>query len=71
MSGKIYEYAILFHHKARKVGEDHVTDPSQLLVDVTRIVAKDEKSAQIIAARAIPAEYIDKLDQVEIALRPF
>jgi hypothetical protein len=72
MAGKIFEYAVLYHPKPRKVGDDSVRDPSQIIVDVKRVVAKDESAAAILAAREIPEEYLDgKLDQVEIAVRPF
>jgi len=71
MSGKIYEYAVLYHPKARKVGDETVTDPSTILVDVKRVISNDDKSVAIMAAREIPEGFLDKLDQVEIAIRPF
>lgn len=72
MSGQIFEYAVMYHPKPRKVGDETVTDPSQILVDVKRVVAHDEKAVAILAAREIPEEYLDgKLEQVEIAIRPF
>ncbi len=42
-----------------------------MVKDITNVVARDEKEVLMIAAREIPAEYLDKLDRVEIALRPF
>lgn len=71
MSGKIFEYAVLHHPKPRKVGDDTATDPSVILVDVKRVVATNDKAVAILAAREIPAEYLDKLEEVEIAIRPF
>jgi hypothetical protein len=68
MSGRIFEYAVLFHPKTKK---DGVTEPSELIVDVKRTIANDEKAVAIRAAREIPETYLDKLDQVEIAIRPF
>ena len=63
---------MLYHPKPRKVGDETVTDPSEILVDVKRVVAKDEKAVAILAAREIPTDYLDgKLEQVEIAIRPF
>ena len=35
------------------------------------VLAKDDKEVAIRAARAIPETYLDKLDQVEILVRPF
>jgi hypothetical protein len=71
MAGKIFEYAVLYHPKAKKVGDDAVTDPSQLIVDVKRVIANKDSEVAITAARDIPVEYLDKLEQVEIVVRPF
>ena len=72
MAGKIFEYAILYHPRSRKVEGETQVDPSEIIVDVKRVVAKDEKTVAILAAREIPEEYLNgKLEQVEIAIRPF
>lgn len=71
MAGKLYEYAILYHPKPKKVGDDTVTDPSVLVGDVKRVLATAEQEVAIKAAREIPETYLDKLEQVEIAIRPF
>ena len=68
MAGKIFEYAVLFHPKTKKEG---ASEPSKLIVDVARMVASNDKEVAIKAAREIPEQYLDKLDQVEIAIRPF
>jgi ABC-type oligopeptide transport system substrate-binding subunit len=70
LSSKIFEYAVLYHPKAKKNGEEKV-DPSKLIVDVKRVVAPDEKTVDIMSSRDIPEDYLDKLEQVEIAIRPF
>ena len=61
-------FSVLGPHK---VGDDSVTDPSILIVDVKRMIAKSDNEVAIKAAREIPEEYLDKLEQVEIAIRPF
>lgn len=69
---KLYEYAVLYHPVATKEQQDRGDKPkSELILDVTRVLAKDEKEAMLLVARAIPEKYTDKLDQVEIAIRPF
>jgi hypothetical protein len=69
---KIYEYAVIHHPIATKEQQDRGEKPrSVLIVDVTRVLARDDKEASILAARAIPVDFTDKLDRVEIALRPF
>ena len=62
---------MLYHPKPHKVGDDSVPDPSILIVDVKRMIAKSDNEVAIKAAREIPEEYLDKLEQVEIAIRPF
>lgn len=65
---KLYQFAILYHPKARK---DGAPVKSEILVKPTDTLAGDEKTAAIIASRQIPEEFMDKLEQVEIAIRPF
>lgn len=69
---KIFEYAVIHHPIATKEQQERGEKPrSTLVVDVTRVLARDEKEASMLAARSIPEAYTDKLDRVEIALRPF
>lgn len=69
---KLYEYAVIFNPLPTKDQADRGEKPkSVLIVDVSRTLANDDKEAMMLAARAIPNDYTDKLDRVEIALRPF
>jgi hypothetical protein len=69
---KLYEYAVIYNPLATKDQMERGEKPkSELIVDVTRTLANNDKEAGMLAARAIPDAYTDKLDQVEIALRPF
>ena len=69
---KLYEYAVIYNPLPTKDQSERGEKPkSTLIVDVQRILSNNDKEAMMLAARAIPAEYTDKLDQVEIALRPF
>lgn len=69
---KLFEYAIIHNPKASKEDRDAGRNPkSKLVVDVTRVLAEDDSQVQILAGRAIPEEYLDKLDQIVIAVRPF
>lgn len=69
---KLFEYVILHRQPERTDAQGNVT-PERLTVvqDLKRTVAKDDRTALLAAAREIPAEYSDKLDRVEIAIRPF
>lgn len=69
---KIFEYALIHHGKKTKKDEDGGTAPKHtILKGVTQVLAKDEDQARIMAARQIPDEYMDKLDEIEVAIRPF
>lgn len=69
---KLFEYAVIYNPLATKEQQERGETPkSMLIVDVARVLSNNEKEAMMLAARAIPQEYTDKLDRVEIALRPF
>lgn len=69
---KLYEFAVIFNPLPTKDQQERGEIPkSELIVDVTRVLANNDKEAMMLAARAIPEKYTDKLDRVEIAFRPF
>ena len=69
---KLFEYAVLYHpHQTKEQKDRGEQAKSKLLIDVTRVLARDDKEVTLMAARAIPEEYLDKLNQVEVAVRPF
>ncbi len=69
---KLFEYAIIHNPKATKDAQGNdTTAPSAILTDPTHILAKDEKEVAMRAARQIPDTYLDKLDEVEVLVRPF
>ena len=64
--------AVLYHPKAKKDAagnEERVK--STILTDVTHVLASSTEEVSILASRTIPDEYLDKLDMVEIVVRPF
>jgi hypothetical protein len=61
---RIFQYAVIYH--PAKKGEKSV-----LVVEPRTILATDENVAALKAARSIPEDYADKLDRVEVAVRPF
>lgn len=69
---QLFEYAVLWQPKERtdSNGND-VTPASTILVQPTRVLVKNEGEAMITASRAIPEEYLGKLDEVELVVRPF
>ena len=71
MKGNLFTYAVLYHPKVIKdAAGNEIQESSTILVQPTSIIAQDDGGARIIAARAIPAEFTDKLEQVEIIVRP-
>jgi hypothetical protein len=73
MVSKLFEYAVIYHPKVVKDAMGNETQgPDKLLVDPTYVLAADDKQVGMIAARAsVLADYLDKLEQVEIVVRPF
>jgi hypothetical protein len=71
--GKLFEYAVIYHPKEKKdaAGNALETKRSIVVTDVTRVLATSDKEVGMLAAKAIPDEYNDKLDDVEIVIRPF
>jgi len=68
MRKKLYEYAVLLHPSKEEEKEGKST---QVLTEVTHILAASEPEANMKISRSIPEEYVECLDRVEIALRPF
>ncbi len=68
MKSKLFTYALIWHptDEEAKNGKKSV-----IIKDPTHFLAKDEKTASLQVAMEIPAEYKDKLDQVEIVLSSF
>ena len=70
--GKLYEYAVIHHPKPKRdVAGNEEPVKSKLITDVTRVLSSSDKEVGILAGRSIPEEYLDKLDEVEIVVRPF
>lgn len=65
---KLFQYAAIYCPKKHNQKEVH---KPKIIVPVTECLAVDEKSATLIAARAIPEDYVDKLEEVEVVVRPF
>jgi hypothetical protein len=65
---KLFQYVIFFQPTEKEV-KDGVK--ATIIKDITNVLSVDEKEVNIKAAREIPEEYLDRLDQVIIALRPF
>jgi hypothetical protein len=73
--GKLYEYALIHHPRPVKAkdGEPYPALPKSKFINggVKQVIARDDKEVGMVAAREIPDEFMDKLDEVEIVIRPF
>ena len=70
--GKLFEYAVLYHPKTKKDPQgNEIEKKSQLLGEVKRVLAESPDQVSILAARDIPPEYLEKLEEIEIVVRPF
>jgi hypothetical protein len=70
--GKLFQYVILYHPKPTKEQNERNESPkSTVIVGPKNEVAVEEKHAAMIAAREIPAEYVDRMEDVEVVIRPF
>ena len=69
---KLFEYAVLHHPTPTKDQRESGERPkSALIVAPTTVLARDPQEAAIYAARGIDAKYVEKLDEVEVVIRPF
>jgi hypothetical protein len=70
--GSLFEYAVLYHPTTKRngAGED-ITEPSTIVQSPKVVLAKTDKEVGMKAAREVPKEYEDKLDNIEIVIRPF
>lgn len=70
--GKLFEYAVLYHPKPTKEQNDRGETPkSEVLIQPTSALALSPEQVSVLASRAIPDTHVDKLDDIEIVVRPF
>jgi hypothetical protein len=65
---KLYQFAIMYNPNTESV---KAGKKPEVIHEARLLCASDERSALLQAARKIPNDYADKLDEVEVAVRPF
>lgn len=65
---KLFQYVIFWTPTEAQAKEGK---KPEILKELTTVIAKDEQVANIHAARTIPPDRIDDIDQITVALRPF
>jgi hypothetical protein len=68
MSHRLFQYAIVLQPKFE---DDKEVEEGKIIKEISTIFAASDREVTIIAAREIPDEYMDQLDRVEVAVRPF
>jgi hypothetical protein len=69
---KLFEYAIIHHPKTTKDAAGNETQgPDTLISPPKHTLARGDKEVAMRAAREIPDTFLDKLEEVEIVVRPF
>jgi hypothetical protein len=69
---QLFQYAVLFHPKPTKDQIETGERPKSVVVtDITTILAGSEQEVGMLAARSVGTAYEDKLEDVEILIRPF
>lgn len=69
MKQRLFQFAVLFHEKIEKNNKEEIK--SKEIISIKTILAVDEKVAVLQIAKQIPDEYQDKLQDIEIVIRPF
>ena len=67
---QVFEYVVTVDEKRDKDGE--IVEQAEIVVPITQCMARDVNQAGLMAAKAIPDEYMDgKLDRIQVVVRPF
>lgn len=74
MKLSVFEAVVLLHPKEYSLGvvlgpQDE--ENTQLVYKMRNILARDQEQAKSMAAAHIPKEFHDKLERIEVLVRPF
>jgi len=64
----LFQYAIIWNPTADQAKEGK---KAKVVKDIQTILAASADKVTLLAAREIPEEYLDEMDQLDIAVRPF
>lgn len=68
MKKQLFEYAVLLHPSSK---ENENQEPSKIIVEKTTTLATSSEKVAMEAVMSIPAEYKNRLDEIEVVVRPF
>lgn len=63
---KLFEYVVFL-----TPNKEATNEKAKVLVDKKMVLADNANNVTILAAREIPTDYLGRLDEVQIAVRPF
>lgn len=66
---QLFEYVIFLQGKKNRDGD--VKEKPEIVAPLALILAEDQEQATLLAGRAIPEEYLDRIDRLTVAVRPF
>lgn len=67
---KLFTYAVLHHEKVDK-GNSKEDITTTVVIEPKTVLAADDKVVLLQVAKAIPEKYSDKLQDLEILIKPF
>lgn len=65
---QLFTYAVLWHPTEKQIEDGQ---QSRIVVEPTNVLAADEKSAALHAARALTDEDAETIGQLDVIVRPF
>jgi hypothetical protein len=65
----LFEYCVIY--KPKENDNKKQSELAKVIVPVTTILAENAQTVTLKAARQIPETYANKMDQCEVAVRPF
>lgn len=65
---RLFQYALIWHPTREQSKEGK---KSLIVLAPTLVLGSDDKSVGMRAIKAIPAEYDNQLDQIEVVIKPF
>jgi len=68
---QLFQFAIVFNPTMDPQSKKKEQEKPTLLHDITTVLAKDDSEAKILASKSIPAEYEDRLEEVDVIVVPF
>lgn len=70
--GKLFDYAVVYHPKPKKdQSGNEIPQQSELIVPVTQVLAVSQDVVGMMAVKKIPDNYMDRLEDIEVVIRPF